>query len=269
MKYKLICLDIDGTLLNEEKKLLPEVRRAVREAADMGVQIALVSGRLPAGVELIEKQLGVPCIKVCIAGTYVILGSQCINIANLPPRTMLRVYKEIAEKNQVPLWIFREKEWFVTDIDHFIECEIEFVQYQPLIVDAVELAGEWEKEKTGPNKLLIAAEPKKLQVIYEQMKEQALPDIDIACSADNMLEIFPKGVTKGTALMRICETLNINLADTIAVGDQELDIPMLEAAGAGVAMGNGIEEIKQMADFVTKTNNEAGAAYAIWHYLKQ
>lgn len=267
MKYKLICLDIDGTLLDDKKHLDKEVRQAVRGASEMGIQIVLASGRMPAGVELVEKKLGIDCIKICNAGTYVILGDQRFCAEYLLPRTMKLVYQEIADRNQVPLWIFQEREWFVTGMDSHIEREIEIIQYQPKMADANLLAGQWEKDATGPNKLLIAANPEKIKLIYGQMKEQALPDIDIACSADTLIEIFPKGVTKQTALIKICDKLQINMEDTIAIGDQEVDLPLIEAAGVGIAMGNAIEELKQKADFVTKSNNEAGVAYALRHYL--
>ncbi len=267
MKYKLICVDIDGTLLDDDKKLLPQVKKAIADVAKMGIQIALVSGRMPAGVDSIEKELGVPCIKVCNAGAYMVLGDQCIYSEHLLPSTMKRVYEEIAEKNHVPLWIFREKEWFVTEIDRYIEREIKIIQYQPKIVTVDGLAEQWTREETGPNKVLIAAEPKKLWAIYQQMKEQVWTDIDIARSADIFLEIFPKGMSKGKALTKLCNQLNIDLAETIAFGDHELDIPMIEAAGLGIAMGNAIEELKEKADFVTKANNEAGIAYALERYL--
>lgn len=269
MNYKLICLDIDGTVLDDKKNVLPQVKQAVREAADTGIQIALASGRMPAGVELVEKELDVQCIKICNAGTYVIFNQQCISAQYLPPQTMLRVYQEIADNNQVPLWIFKEKKWYVSGRDRYVERETQIVQYRPEIADVGGLARRWETEKTGPNKLLIAAEPKKVREIYEQMKQKALPEIDIACSSESLIEIFPKGVTKATALARICEKLQISLKETIAIGDQELDIPLIEAAGTGIAMGNAIEQLKQKADFVTKTNNEAGVAYALWHYLKR
>lgn len=268
MKYKLVCLDIDGTVLTDGKQVMPQVSQAVREASDMGVSVALVSGRMPAGVDLVEKELGVQCIKVCNAGTYVVLGDQCISASYLLPRTMLTVYQEIANRNKVPLWIFQERKWFVSSMDRYIEREIEIIQYRPEVVEVNKLADQWAREETGPNKLLIAAAPEKVRIIYEQMKEQALPEIDIACSSESLIEIFPKGVTKGTALIRICEKLNISLEDTIAIGDQELDLPMIEAAGVGIAMGNAIEELKQKADYITKTNNEAGVAHALWHYLK-
>lgn len=263
MNGKLICLDIDGTLLNDKKELLPQVRDAVREASRRGARIVLMSGRMPSGVELLEEALGVPCIKVCNAGTYIILGDRCISVRFIEPRTMVDIYREIAVKHGVPLWIFREKEWFVTDVDPYIGREIRFVRYRPTVVNAEELAGRFALAGTGPNKLLVAAVPEKIQEIYREMKAWALPDIDIACSADIFLEIFPRGVTKGTALEKLCETLGIARENTVAIGDQELDLPMIEVAGIGIAMGNAIGELKQKADFVTLTNNEAGVACAL------
>lgn len=269
MKYQLVCIDIDGTLLNDEKKLLPQVKKSIRDAVEKGIQVALISGRMPAGVDSIEKELGVRCVKVCNAGTYIILNDQCIHTEHLLPSTMKSIFREIAKKNQIPLWIFQERKWFVTDMDRYIQREIEIIQYQPEIVDAENLADLWEKEDKGPSKLLVAADPKLIQEIHEDMKKRNWPDIDVACSADTFLEIFPKGTTKRTALAAVCSKLNIDLKNTIAIGDQELDIPMIEAAGAGVAMGNAIEALKEKADFVTKSNNEAGVAYALDHYLNQ
>ena len=91
--------------------------------------------------------------------------------------------------------------------------------------------------------------------------------MEAARSADMYLEIYPKGMNKGRALNIICEKLNIDSSQAIAFGDQELDIPMIEAAGLGVAMGNAIEELKEKADYVTGTNNEAGIAQALGRYL--
>ena len=101
------------------------------------------------------------------------------------------------------------------------------------------------------------------------MKEKDWKDIDMACSAADFIEIFPKGMTKGRALSLICNKLGINIEETVAFGDQELDIPMIEAAGIGIAMGNAIQELKDKAAFITKSNNEAGIAYAIENYLEK
>lgn len=265
--YRLICVDIDGTLLDDEKKLLPQVKQSLRNAAKKGIRIALASGRMPAGVDLLEEELGIPCIKICNAGTYVFLGDKCIAMETLLPSTMKNIYLHMAKKNNLPLWIFQEREWYVTDVDHYIEREIEIIRYHPEVVSVDKLADQWNREKTGPNKLLIAADPEIIRNIQQEMTAWNLPDVDMACSADTFLEIFPKGVTKGTALSAICDTLDIPLKDTIAFGDHELDIPLIETAGLGIAMGNAIDRLKEKADFVTRSNNEAGIAYALEYYI--
>ncbi len=107
-----------------------------------------------------------------------------------------------------------------------------------------------------------------IQAIHEEMKDGVWPDVDIAYSADTFIEIFPKGVDKGKALTIVCNHLGIDLQNVMAFGDQELDIPMIEAAGTGVAMGNAIPALKEKADFVTGTNNEDGITNALEHYLK-
>jgi len=269
MKYKLICIDIDGTLLDDQKRLLPQVKESIRKVADKGVHIVLASGRMPAGVEPIEEELGVKCIKACNAGTYILLDDKCIGAEYLSLETMKNVYTDIAEKYKIPLWIFCGRTWCVTDTDQYVEREIRVIGREPVIAGAMPLAEKWAYENIRPNKLLVAAEPGKIQQIYREIKENNYEDIDVACSADEFIEIFPKGVTKGRALAVICNKLGINIKETVAFGDQELDIPMIEAAGTGIAMGNAIKELKDKADFVTKSNNEAGIAYAIENYLER
>ena len=89
----------------------------------------------------------------------------------------------------------------------------------------------------------------------------------MARSSEIYLEIFPEGANKGEALEAICRNLAISPEETIAFGDQELDIPMLKKAGTAVAMGNAIEELKELADFVTGSNNDGGIAFGLNHYL--
>lgn len=267
MKYKLLCIDIDGTLLDDQKRMSDPVKASLKKVSDMGVRIALASGRMPAGVELVERELGIECIKICNAGTYILMGETCIGAEHLPIDSVKMIYDEIAEKNNVPLWIFKDKKWYVTGIDKHVERETKIISFTPETVDIERLIQQWKEEAQSPNKLLIAADPEKIPQIYRDMKARMWQDIDIACSASTLIEIFPMGVNKGKALRTVCDHLNIGLEDVVAFGDQELDIPMIEVAGVGIAMGNSILQLKKKADFVTKSNNESGIAYALEHYL--
>lgn len=264
MKYRLLCVDLDGTLLTDEHRIGKQDIEALHRAAEQGVQIALVTGRMPAAADLVVRQLGIPCIMACSAGTWILDKGQCIHAEYLSAEVMRRVYESV-KIFKIPLWIFRDTHWFVTSKDRFVEREEELIQYTSESVSVDEIALKWEREKTGPNKLLVGAESMLIQKVYDTLKNRV--DADMACSSPNYLEIFPKGMNKGKALRMICKQKGIRREETIAFGDQELDIPMLEAAGIAVAMGNAIDELKKKADFVTKTNNEAGIAYALNHYI--
>jgi len=266
MKYGLLCIDIDGTLLDDNKQIPKQVITAIQRASNQGLKIALITGRMPAATDFIVKELQVPCILACNAGTYILKDEKCISAEYMSADTMKEVYK-VVKKYDIPLWIFRDRDWFVTDRDDYVREETKLVHYVPEIKEIGTLADKWKKEKTGPNKVLVGARPETVQAVYAELKGIGIQSIDMACSSEYFLEIFPKGMNKGKALKLIGEKEGIGEREIIAFGDQELDIPMLEAAGVGVAMGNAIEELKQKADFITKTNNEAGIAYALDRYL--
>lgn len=266
MKYKLFCIDIDGTLLTDHKEIDRRDIEAIRAVSSQGVKIALITGRMPAATEMIVRQLGIPCIQACNAGTYILKDDQCINAEYLPMETMQEVYGNIRHFG-IPLWIFRERQWYVTAKDKFVEAEEKLVDYTAEEVSVADLTKRWQHERFGPNKLLVGAEPSMIRQIYTVLGK--CQDLDMACSSENYLEMFPRGMNKGKALRLICEKERIKAAETVAFGDQELDIPLLEAAGTAVAMGNAIDQLKQKADFITKSNNEAGIAYAIEHLMKK
>lgn len=267
MNLKLLCTDIDGTLLDDKKNIPEPVKEALQNLSKKGVYIALASGRMPAGVDDIEKKLGIECIKICNAGTYTLMGDTCIHSEHLSISTVRNIYERISQKYNIPLWLFSDKDWFVTAIDKHIEQEMSIIPYQPKIVDVYQLTDQWEKEGKSPNKLLIAADVELVPAVYRDVKEQGWTDINIACSSATFMEISPYGADKGKALASICQKLNISLKDTVSFGDQEVDLPIIEASGIGIAMGNAIPKLKQKADFITKTNNEAGIAYALEHFL--
>ena len=265
---RLLCLDLDGTLLNDHKEIDPRDVEAVQKAAADGVTIALITGRMPAATENIVKTLQVSCILACNAGTYILEKGSCIYSEYLPLEAMQKVYG-VAQEHELPLWIFRHEDWMVTDLDEAVEEEIRTIRHMPQIMNYQNLEKEWAAAKKAPNKLLIGANPSKVQEIYAILQEMNVNGMDMACSAPNFLEIFPKGMNKGRALRMICKEKGIALKETMAFGDQELDLPMIEAAYIGIAMENGIPEIKEAARFVTKSNNDAGVAYGIAKYLPE
>lgn len=267
MEYKLIATDIDGTLLNDEKEVPALVRDVLQKAHQKGIRIALLSGRMPLAVELVEQELGIPCTKACNAGTYIILESGKLITEWIRPETVLGVYHKISEKYQIPLWIYQKRSWMVTDVDDYVRRESSIIHHEPERISLEKQCRQWTAQKTGPNKLLLGAHPDVIRALPEDLEEFRSVELDFAQSSNTYLEIFPKGVTKGSALKIICRELEIRPEETIAFGDQELDLPLLEAAGFGVAMENAIPRLKEVADYVTTSNNKAGVAAALQYLL--
>ena len=165
-------------------------------------------------------------------------GQTCTRWALEYPCDGLIAVNNAAAKNPVLKSAYKSasgKKTFVWSLDEFVEREIGIIRYQPEIVDVRSLTQQWEQEGTGANKLLVAANPEMIQEIHREMTERNWSDVDFACSSSCFVEISPKGINKGRALATVCEKLGIDLSETIAFGDQELDIPMVEIVGLGIA----------------------------------
>lgn len=232
MRYRLLCIDLDGTLLMDDKMVNKQDGEALRRASSQGVEIALVTNRMPAAVEPIVKMLGIPCILACNAGTYILEEGRCLHAEYIPVESMWNVYESI-KALEASLWIYRNEEWLVTAKNRFVEAEEKVIQYSSMPVSVEKLLAKWEWEGKGPNELLIVEESKLVQEAYGKLKDRK--DMDITRSSPDCLEMLPKGINKGTALMTLCEKKGIKREETIAFGDHRLDIPLLEAAGIAVA----------------------------------
>lgn len=266
-KYELICLDLDGTLLDSRKKVSPGAKEALYKAGREGIHIALLSGRMPHAIRIVEEQIGFSCIEGSMAGTYITMNGRCICDDTMPPYRMTEILERLADKYKVPLWAYKGNNWYVSREDAYTRRECGLISFQSQTVDFYKLRQRFEQEKTGPNKLLFCAEAKMIDRIREELKSPQYNSMDFARSDAEYLEILPKGANKGKALLTICDKLRIDPEHTLAIGDQELDIEMLETAGFGVAMGNATEKIKKIADAITDTNEEDGVAKAIFRYV--
>lgn len=265
MRYSLICMDIDGTLLTDTQDIAAEVKAALARAVERGTRLALVSMRYPSGINMIERQLGLDCIKAAYAGAYIYDDKGAIYSKRLDYDTTAQIC-ETAYSAGANCWFYTDKEWSAAKTDSWVETESTIVRRRPAFRNTAELERRW-REGLTPNKMLIAADNSVLKQVFNTLTLKAVP-VEKGWSSDHYLEIMPRGIDKGTALERICEIYSIPIIETIAFGDQDTDIPLIKKAGIGVAMGNGIAELKACADLVTRSNNEAGIAYALKQILK-
>jgi len=268
-KYQLIAFDMDGTLLNSEKKISKDTLLAIEEAFDAGKEIALSTGRCV--VELEEYFSQIPRLRylICTSGALVY---------DLKEKTTIYAKKLSADVVQKILEVGKEElcmEHILT-VDSIVQAEkiscmetYNMGHHQPMferVATGVENIREWYRQYHLPveKAILHHASTEGRKRSRERLKEL---DIEMVDSEVASLECSAKGVTKGIGLEKLCEYLGISVEETIAVGDADNDLDILKHAGLSIAMGNGNERVKEIADIIVRDCDHDGCAQAIREYL--
>lgn len=259
---RLLCLDIDGTLLNTSHQLPSENRAAVHYAAAQGVSVCLLSARPPQAIAPIAQALGVPGVIASFGGALIEDGVQRIFDRRLPEDTA-RAVIELAQQNEISLSFYRDTAWFVAQDDKWSNAEGEITGLRPTCI-----ALEHALAAGAPHKLLCMGDAGRIDRFYQILQAHGV-QADLLRSKDEYLEIVPQHADKARALREVCRYLDISPAQAMAIGDHDIDCALLRAAGLGIAMGNGSPAARQAADWIAPDNDHAGVAAAIYHWLKE
>ncbi|GLC90047.1 sugar-phosphatase [Lysinibacillus piscis] len=262
--YKLLTIDMDGTLLNNNHEVTAEVREALQEARAKGVKVVLCTGRPLAGVQSYIKELQLNGEEdfvivnngAIVQSTYTneILFKQFLNYQDL------MLIHQTSYELQTPLHFFDENCLYTTNklISPYTVHEVYLTKIPFRYTTFDEVSRDIEMPKA-----MFIDEPAKLDATIERMPAIMKEKYALVKSAPFYLEILHKEVSKGTAVQKLAEKLGIAREEIMAMGDNENDLSMIQYAGCGVAMGNAIESVKAVADYVTISNNEHGVAHAI------
>lgn len=265
---KVIALDIDGTILNSKKQITEATKEAVKYAMDMGVKIVIASGRPYSGVEEHARALG-----LYENGGYILSfnGGQILDCQSgeivydvyLNDKDKMAICQILKKYDKAALMTYRGNELLSENIEN------EGVIYGARL-NRLKLCGVDDMRKHinhRISKFILTGEPDYIQSIVDDVRNSIGRMATVCRSESTLLEIMPYGVDKGRALAGFLEKMGYKPQDLMACGDGYNDDTMLEYAGIGVAMGNAFDEIKQIADYITKTNDEDGVAHAIRKFV--
>lgn len=264
MKYKLLVLDVDGTLLNDEREISKRTLAALLKVQQMGVRIVLASGRPTYGLMPLAKTL-----ELGNYGGFVLSynGCQIIKAQNgeilferrINPE-MLPYLEKKARKNGFAIFTYHD-DTLITDSpdNEYIKNEALLNNLKIIKEDEFSTAIDF-----APCKCMLVSDKEKALIGLEQHWEKRLADtLDAFRSEPYFLEVVPCGVNKANTLGALLEHLGVTREEVIAVGDGVCDVTMLQLAGMGVAMGHSQDSVKVCADYVTASNEEDGVALAV------
>ena len=263
MNYKILCSDLDGTLLSSKSDVsdfaIYEIQRIKEQ-----LKVILVSARMPQAMHYIQKDLGIlnqPII--CYNGALVLHGDNEIASTTIDFTVLTEVYA-LAEKYQIKLGLYNHQEWCVEETSERVEKEIKYTKTTPTFRKTHHTLATWNKRNIGAHKIMLMGTKISSDAILPILQNQLGQALQIYRSNDTLIELAPKSVSKLSAI-KILLTPDESLADVISFGDNYNDIDMLQYSGLGIAVANAREEVKAIAKHVTLKNTEDGVA----HFIKQ
>ncbi len=265
---KLIAFDLDGTMLDEDKNLPEENRRALLEAVDKGIYIVPVTGRLPValprsiaalpvrygifsnGAEITDLQTG-QSIGGCLVD-----WQQAVEIFAQADAWPI-IYDCYMENKAYMSQAFRSRIPDYAVNEHYLKMMFE------LRIPVPELKEYLTQRKQGVQKLQFYFRKDQYALREELLHNWKIPGVEVSSSVANNLELNNAAGTKGFALEKLARHLDIPMDQVMALGDGYNDRTMLEKAGLAVAMENAVDSLKAIAHYVTGPNTQAGVAQAI------
>ena len=267
--YQLIAFDMDGTLLNSEKKISAETQHMIQQVFEAGKEVVLSTGRCMA--ELQDYLNIIPGLRyvICVSGAlvYDLKEKKKIFTRGIPVSLAERIF-EVGKKEDLMVHILTTESIVQSDK---VLCMSRYGmgQYQSMFERVTRKVDDICAFYAGH-----VTEAEKINLYHRTVEDRERSrerlrdlELELVYAEETSLECSALGVTKGLGLQKLCEFLNIPMEQTIAVGDADNDIDILKAAGLSIAMGNANETVKGICDVVVSDCDHDGCAEAIQKYL--
>ncbi len=264
---KLVAIDMDGTLLDNDKHLSQKNVQAIARVAQAGVKVVICTGRQLSGVKPYYDQLDLGADQA-----FAVLNNGCsiyqtngwtLLEAQTLPHSALKDLLALSEPfSGVHLTLVSDHyDVLAKEVPAIVQADADLVFDQARAVSLEDMVGE------KVFKAMYMAEPDLMDRFQAQVEKSLEGDYSVVRSQPYLFEVLPKGVSKASGLKSLCQALGIALADVMAIGDAANDLEMLAEVGHPVAMGNASTAVKALARYQTKSNQADGVAYALEHWV--
>ncbi len=266
MKTKLICSDVDSTLVDDYKKLSPKNREAIRKAVlEEGMHFAIISGRIAPSVRRYMDEIGITGVVPSLGGCLIEDWDGTIIEENVVDGRLAIKINDLIKAMDCLCFAYHHNDWYI-DPGHpdWIKSEADATDTIGVVEDLTGLFS-----RINPNKLLgVHSDTDRVKRLSDAILERYSNEVDCFLSSPMYLEIVPKGVNKGTAVDALCRHYGIERSNVLAIGDYYNDIDMLKIVGVPVTVRNAPDDIKAVARYVTESDcNNSAVAEALERFV--
>jgi len=272
--YKLICIDVDGTLLNSKHKITKRTKEIILQAHEQGIHIVISTGRMYTDAEYYSNLIGVKSPVIASNGAFIkekendkVIFKDILGI-DLSLKLL-----EIFRKHHIKPYFCTPHKFYYGNMMFkivYLATKLVGVRNNNLDVEYVYSWNQWRKVLHKEKDNIVKSEIiyRDAASIYELRSElKKIDQLEIVDSSRHNIEITRKGVSKGRAVAMLATFYDVKREEIITIGDSENDVSMIEYAGLGIAMGNATDIVKQKADYITDSNDNEGVANAISKFI--
>ncbi len=262
MPIKLICSDIDGTLLNKDRELSAKTIAQIKWLAP--TPFILISSRMPKAMLHLQKELNIEYLPIiAYNGGLILANNKIISTTEISTTTTKSIAAFCSGSGlNLHLSLYHNDEWYVPDLDYWAKREANNTKVNPTIQHINTTLKSWKSENKGAHKIMVMGDAKEIDTLVNYIAENFKNEIIGYRSKDTYLEIAHKSISKKTAIKTLLnhQYPELTIKNVLAFGDNYNDLEMLESVGIGVAVANSKPEVLAIADAITDTNKEDGVA---------
>lgn len=270
--YRLVCIDIDGTLLTSQNVLSQGTLSAVERVTNINkVPVVLTAARPPQAVERIYAELGLSCPAICFNGALVLNKCRQEDCSVMQSFTIdgshLTAVDRIAAAAGTSVHYYKAWQWLTQKRDDWTRQEEVIINKKAMLTDTGLEIETWTAANDGPHKILLMGTESQLESARHLLQKDPGDNLAVYKSKPTYLEITNRQASKAFALSILLKKYGLTPTQAIAIGDQYNDIAMLQLAGLGIAMANAPDDVKDQADFITTSNDEEGIKLALDKFI--
>lgn len=264
MKMKMVALDMDGTLLCDDHSLSPQNAATIKECSSQGIEIVLCTGRSPSSTLPYLDELGLDGVVITHNGAATIqsIGRKVLHAFSMN-REELEPYLAFCEERDIHYDLNTTFDLFVTRYEDLTPEMLGL--YSQFRIEPKSFPG-WDQLVSPVVKMTMSGEKERMDLLEEELKAW---DHKLQCirSGDYFIDVMHAEATKGNALKELSRIREIDRDHILAIGNYYNDLTMIQFAGVGIAMDNSPDDIKELADDITLSNNDDGVHAALVKYV--